>query len=114
MRVEDRNLTGTSAAQAGKSAELQEVDRNAELKGTESRWTSRSDQVELSGLAGRLSRALSISAAERMSRVEELSAQYAEGRYEVDSFAVSRAILDEMRAVSGESAGRDQGPQPAG
>jgi anti-sigma28 factor (negative regulator of flagellin synthesis) len=103
MRIDDINPTGTSAAQPGKTPESQEVERGTESRWIDSRWKSGADQVDLSDLAGRLSRVLNMSAAERASRVEKLTDQYAQGRYHVDSLAVSRAILAEIREAGRES-----------
>ncbi|HSW51467.1 MAG TPA: flagellar biosynthesis anti-sigma factor FlgM [Bryobacteraceae bacterium] len=108
MRVDDRHLTGNQAAQSGKTANPQEVERPNESRQAESRATGGSDRVELSSLTGGLARSLEASAQQKAGQVERLSRDYASGRYQVDAREVSRAMIAEMRAAgaaSGEAGG---------
>lgn len=108
MRVDDRNLTPGAASQAGKTAATQ-VDRVPDSRSPETRETGGGDEVELSGLVARLSRAISAGSTDRTARIEELSNRYEQGRYQVDSLAVGRAILSELRAAGhGRPDGHDE------
>jgi flagellar biosynthesis anti-sigma factor FlgM len=101
MRVDDRNLSGNQAAQSGKANQAQEVARPNASGTTASRAGAGADRVELSDLTGTLARAVGADAQARAGRVERLASEYAEGRYRVDSKAVSRALVAEMRASGG-------------
>jgi hypothetical protein len=61
--------------------------------------------ADLSKPADWLARALGSSASKTAYRAKRLSRQYARGRYKVDPSAVSKAILDEMRAAGHEASG---------
>ena len=98
MRIDDRNLTGNPASQTGKADQAQEVARQAESKPQQARAAAGGDRVELSGLTGGLARALEADASQRQVRVEKLADDYTAGRYQVDSMAVSKAMVAEMRA----------------
>lgn len=102
MRVDDRNLTPGAASQAGKTAATQDVDRVPDSRSPGTRETGGGDEVELSGLVARLSRAISAASTDRTARIEELSNRYEQGRYHVDSLAIGRAILSELRAAGHE------------
>ena len=94
MRVNDRNLQATSAAETGRAQEVQQTDRH-ETKTTGSGKADGSDRVELSGTLGRLSRAMSVFESDRGSRVQTLSEQYQSGNYHANSAATSRGIISE-------------------
>lgn len=98
MRVDDRNLAGSQAAQSGQANQAQQVERASESKPAEGRPAGGADRVELSGLAGDMARALQAAGQERAARMERLAEEYAAGRYRVDARAVSRAIVAEMNA----------------
>ncbi len=103
MRVDDRNVAGVGASQSGKTVESRELERTGTPGSSETRRETGPDRVELSGLAGRLSRALSASSAERVVRVEQLTKRYTEGSYRVNSRDLSRAILAELRLAGPET-----------
>jgi len=99
MRVYDRNMTGASAAEAGRTPDAAKAGGAASSHGAGS---SRSgDHVELSDALGRLSRALDTSGGERAKRVEALAALYGAGKYSVDPAKVSHAMVAEA-ITSGE------------
>jgi hypothetical protein len=110
MRVDDRHVVGSQAVQSGKTSNMQEVERLSESRPPDSRAGVGADRVELSDLTGGLVRALGRSASERASRMERLAQEYGEGRYQAHSLAVSRAILDEMRAAGNEAIAKQPGP----
>jgi hypothetical protein len=94
MRVYDRNITGGSAAEAGRSSETAKV--SPAEHGLQKAAGNRSrDRVELSGTLERLSRALSASEGQRAQKVESLAAVYQAGKYSVPVEAVSHAMVAE-------------------
>ena len=98
MRVDDRNLAGSQAAQSGQANQAHQVDRANEPKLTEGRSAAGADRVEISDLTGDLARALEAAGRERSGRMAQLAQEHAAGSYQVDARAVSRAIVAEMRA----------------
>jgi len=104
MRVGDGDLTGAQPAKSGRTHEAAEVDRGAEPRPREPR-PAVSDEVELSGLAGRLAQALETAAAERAARVERLARLYAGGHYQVDAAALSRVLARQVLPESGQASG---------
>jgi hypothetical protein len=95
MKIYDRNLTGASAAETGRTAETQETgfasNGALEAKGD-------GDRVELSRTLGRLSRTLSAYAEDRSAVVQTLAERYRSGRYQADSMTIGRAIISETLA----------------
>lgn len=100
MRIDDRQLTDSQAAQAGKANPAQAAGRAQEARSAGPNSSLNSDQVQLSGLLERLGEAIHTADRERAGRVEQLAGQYAAGTYQVDSKAVSRAIIAEARAAA--------------
>ena len=94
MRVDQRNLTGAAAAEAGGAQESQSIGRAARAA---RRPIGRfgSDQVELSSL----SHALNASASSRTSRVDQLTAQYQAGQYQPDPVDTSKSMVSEALAA---------------
>ncbi|MBZ5581685.1 MAG: hypothetical protein LAQ30_05665 [Acidobacteriia bacterium] len=58
--------------------------------------------MELSAGLGRLAQTLSAYGAERRGNVEALAALYRDGRYQVDSAALSHAIVDDALGAGHE------------
>jgi hypothetical protein len=102
MKIYDSNLTGTSAAQSGRTHESVKIGRDQSTRSTGSRPGEGSDRVEISSTLGRLSRALDTSSTERASRTQALAAQYSSGKYSAESKATSRAIVSEVLAAGHE------------
>jgi hypothetical protein len=107
MRVDDRHLTGNQAAQSGKTANPQEVERLNEPRQADSRPSGNADRVELSTLTGGLAHALEVLELRRTNQVELLAHEYGAGRYQVDAREVSRAMITEMRAAGAGDFGAD-------
>jgi hypothetical protein len=99
MRVNDRNLAGTTAAETGRTPETNKTGNGESAHG--SRGTRSPDRVELSGTLQRLSQALGTAGDQRSSRVDALSAMYAAGKYQPDAAVISRAMVAEA-VTSGE------------
>jgi len=104
MRITDRNLTGASAAETGRSQETQAAERENSARENNSGGGSTTDHVEFSGTLARVSQALAASNASRSTRVNALAAQYQSGTYRADSLATSRGIVSEALNASGEAA----------
>ena len=102
MRVYDVNLTGASAAESGRTQETQRSDRGGAGRAGGSGTGANGDRVEFSSTLGRLSQALADSGTERANRVQTLTAQYQSGTYRTDSTAISRSMVAEALAVSGD------------
>lgn len=99
MRIDNRPLAENQAAESGQTSNLQELKRPGESSPHEARSGSGADRVELSLLAGGLARALSSAASERASRMEQLGREVERSGYQVDSRALSRAIVAELQAA---------------
>jgi anti-sigma28 factor (negative regulator of flagellin synthesis) len=95
MKVYDTNLTGASAAESGRTQELQKTDRSRSGRQSSATGNGGSDRVEFSGALGRLSQVLATADQSRSSRVQALAAQYQSGQYHPDSRATSRAMISD-------------------
>jgi len=96
MKIYDRNVTGTSAAETARAQESQNLSRAGTSKSpTSSGIDGSNDRVEFSGTLSRLSRALSTFDSSRANRVKHLAAQYQSGSYRPDSAATSKGIVTE-------------------
>jgi anti-sigma-28 factor FlgM len=96
MKIQDRNLAGAAPAETARSQEAQKLDREGR-QGAVGKSGS-GDRVELSGVAGSISRALAASSTDRAARVSALAADYRAGRYTPDSRATSRGMIKEALA----------------
>lgn len=99
MKIAQGGLTGSSPAEAGKAQETQQLDRASQSRTGPGREAGTHDRVEVSSLAGLVARTMTSSAAAHSTRVAELNNQYHGGTYQVDSMAVSRALVDESLAA---------------
>ena len=97
MKIYDRNPAGASPAEAARSQETQRLQREGHPE--DGRKPANGDRVEISGLAGSVSRALSVSSADRAARVAALAADVRAGRYTPDSRATSRGMVSEGLAA---------------
>jgi len=102
MRVYDVNLTGSSAAEAGRSQEAQRTERAGATRTTGSGSGESSDRVEFSGTLGRLSQAMTAYGSQRASHVQALAAVYQSGNYRPDSAATSSGMVSEALATGGK------------
>ncbi len=91
MRIYDRDLTGTPAAESNKTTESGRAGRE---NGTGAAAQT-GDHVQLSSGLGKLSRAISADTAGRNQRVTSLAVLYQNGNYRPDSSATSRAMVAE-------------------
>lgn len=100
MRVQDRALGGSSAAETGRAPETQRPEREAAAR-SGSPAGGAGDRVELSSTLGRLSEAIAAQNAQRAQRVEALASLYQSGRYQPSSQATSRAVVAEALSQEG-------------
>ena len=91
MRVNDLNLTGASAPETGRTQGSQAVERDTSSRSSAARGNSGGDKVEFSPL----SHVLQASASSRSARVDQLTAQYRAGQYQVDAARVGKAMVSE-------------------
>jgi hypothetical protein len=94
MKIYDRDLTGTAAAESGRSQETQKADRGAGTPSSVPGGGS-GDRVELSSALASVSRALSSYQTDRAGTVQALAVQFQAGRYQPDSLATSRGMVAE-------------------
>jgi hypothetical protein len=96
MKINDRNLTGTSASETGRAQESQNLSRLGTGKSATSGGVDRSnDRVEFSGTLSQLSRAVTSLESTRASRIQALTVAYQGGNYKPDSAATSKGIVDD-------------------
>jgi len=92
MKIYDVNMTGTSAAESNRTQESQRIGSET-AGGAGKTGRSSGDHVELSDTLNSLSRAISTHNGNRAARVQALTTQYRSGNYQVNSAAVSRAMI---------------------
>ena len=92
MRVYDRELTGTAAAESGRSQETQKVDRETSTTSSQT-GTASGDRVELSSGLASVSRALAAYGSDRANKVQQLTAQFQSGGYQPSSLAISQGMV---------------------
>jgi hypothetical protein len=98
MRIYDRDLTGTTASESGRSQEAQRTDREASTTSSQPGGTQ-GDRVELSSGLASVSRALSAYGSDRAGKVQQLAAQFQSGDYQPSSLAISQGMV--AQALSG-------------
>jgi hypothetical protein len=98
MRIYDRDLTGTAAAESARSQETQRPDREAGLTPSGSANSS-GDRVELSNGLASVSRALASYQSDRAGKVQHLAMQFRSGSYQPNSLAIGQGMMAE--ALSG-------------
>ncbi len=97
MRIQDNSNLG--AAALGQTAPTEGP--NSASKGGKVQSSSQSsDGLQLSNLAGSLSKIMQSDSASRAGRVAQLTAAVRSGTYQVDPQAVSRAMVDHIVATS--------------
>jgi len=100
MRIYDRDLTGTTSAEAGRAQETQKADRETAANSSQPA-AAYGDRVELSSGLASVSRALSAYGSSRAGKVQQLAAQFQSGSYHPDSHAISQGMV--AQALSGAS-----------
>jgi anti-sigma28 factor (negative regulator of flagellin synthesis) len=100
MKIYDINTTGTPAAETSRRQESQRIGSGT-VTGTGKAGRSSGDHVELSDTVNSLSRAISTYNGNQASRVQALATQYRSGNYQVNSAAVSRAMVADASSQGG-------------
>ena len=109
MRINDQNGQGNALTQTGGSsstggsASVIRSERSGDAKPASTSGSS-SDSVQISGIAGQLTKSLHAGSSSRSQRVSELAHAVRSGTYQVDGAAVSRAMVDHSIS-SGKGAG---------
>jgi anti-sigma28 factor (negative regulator of flagellin synthesis) len=103
IRIQNDGLTGTAASETNRALDVVQIGSGGNRSG--SRTGASTDRVEISSLSGRIADASSASAAAQANRVSQLAALYSSGRYQVDSSALSRAMVSQ--AIQAGSSGGD-------
>ena len=94
MRVHQSSLNNTTAAGLDKARQTEQIAPEQQKRGATPE-PAQSDRVNLSDLSGRLLRLLAVEPPERTARIEQLTADVRAGRYEADTLAVSRSMIEE-------------------
>jgi flagellar biosynthesis anti-sigma factor FlgM len=103
MKIDNRNdLSGVSGPGSTAAAGVDSGSRRTAGGGTAG---TGSDSVELSGLAGKISQAVSQDAVDRSAKVDQLRSQVANGSYQPDSAAISSGIVKESLAAAAAAGG---------
>lgn len=97
MRIQDNTNAGPAAL--GQTAPAQAAASTPKGSTTQSSSPT-GDGLELSNLAGSLSKIMQSDSASRAERVAQLTAAVRTGTYQVDPQAVSRAMVDHIVATS--------------
>lgn len=98
MRIYDRDLTGTAAAESGRSQDAQRLDGKTGLTAPGS-GSGSGDRVELSSGLASVSRALASYQSDRAGKLHQLAMQFQAGSYRPNSLATSQGMVAE--ALSG-------------
>ncbi len=90
MKINQNLLDSSGLSQLGKTSA-------AGTGGADKNGLARADRdrVQLSGLSAQLMALSDAGSSERASRVQQLSADYRAGRYQVDSMELGRRMVDE-------------------
>jgi flagellar biosynthesis anti-sigma factor FlgM len=99
------NLNDVSGVSTPSTAGVGAVDSGARRTTSGGAGGAGSDSVELSGLAGKISQAVSQDAADHSAKVEELRSQVGNGTYQADSTAISRGVVNESLASAATAGG---------
>src|SRR5579859_4486411 len=103
MKIDNHsNLSGISTPGSSSAAK---VDSGAVRDAGGKVTSPDSDSAELSGTAGKVSKALSQDAADRAAKVEQLRAAVANGTYNVTPAEISRGIVNDALASSATAGG---------
>ena len=96
MKISDSNQLGSAGLDRSRQAEAL---AGYGATGTGNRSKSGSDEVNLSGLAARLSEAVNTDSPQRLARLDRLSRDVAAGRYRPPAAEVSHSMVEEVLAT---------------
>jgi len=95
IQIYNDGLAGTGASEASRTQDLSRATTGS--KPTSGASSSGEDQVQISALSS----TLAADGSQHAARVQELSAVFQSGRYEVNSMEVSRAIVNQALTSPG-------------
>ena len=106
MKIDDRNdLSGVSTSGATGAAGVEGAGRR---EGNRKADAAGSDRAELSGLAGKISRAVGLEAEQRAANVERLRVEVASGVYKPDPADISRGIVKDAISHAAAAGGSQE------
>ena len=88
------NYTTTGSVQPGGAGSIEKLNGGTVDRSTAGLESSFPDQIQLSELSRQM-RLLSADSPERQARIEQLSAEVASGRYDVDPGLISASLIEE-------------------
>lgn len=91
IRIDSDRLAGTSASQTGQAEQIRSS--GSKFSGISGSRGFGRDSIEISSMAGGIADASAAQAAQSADRVRQLAAIYSAGRYQADSFQVSKAMV---------------------
>jgi anti-sigma28 factor (negative regulator of flagellin synthesis) len=95
MKVNETSLNQAAASQIGKTQPPAPVQPGGPPKAGQAQPRQPSDQVQLSDFSSRLLQTSEAQSPTRAARVDQLAADYQAGRYQPNSQATSRRIVDD-------------------
>lgn len=95
MKINNQN-PASIAAQTGKTDATQAADANRRSGQAQGSSGSSTDGIQLSSLAGRISRGLEAAEGSRAEYVNRIAEALRSGTYQADSLAISRGLIDEV------------------
>ena len=106
MRIDDRSdLSGVSSPGAKGTSGVGASSGHEAGRGVD---RAGSDHAELSGLAGKISRAAGLEAEQRAANVERLRLEVAAGRYNPDPADISRGVVNDALANAAIAGGNQK------
>lgn len=103
IRIQNDALTGAGPSELNRAEEASRLDAGVG-KSRPVRGAGAEDTVEISSLSGGIAESMASANVQQSSRVRELAALYASGRYEPDAAKVSSALVSQsIRTGSIES-----------
>ena len=104
MKINDSQSSSVNTSRLDQTSAIDAANRTKDRKVQSEDGSG--DRAEISALSGQL-RALVAHSPDRAARVEQLRADYSAGRYQVDSHAVSKAIVRDAIARGASASGTE-------
>ena len=93
MKIKTSDTPDATRMELNPTRATRQADGPAASNSVSPNATSSSDSIAISGTNGLVQQALAAGSATRAARVAELQKQFQSGQYQVDSVAVSRALI---------------------
>jgi anti-sigma28 factor (negative regulator of flagellin synthesis) len=101
IRVQHETLTGAGVSESSRASEAT-LGSTAANRRRSAEGIQDGDRIEISSLSGGIAASMASADAQQASRVSQLAALYASGRYQVDAAKISHALVE--RSVGEASA----------